>query len=57
MRRRLPGCRRDSVTHRVVGLILAEELPLYMDKNQVIALAFALLMVSSMVAWGATAIF
>jgi len=38
-------------------LILAEELPLYMDKNQVIALAFALLMVSSMVAWGATAIF
>ncbi|WMT09895.1 surface glycoprotein [Natrinema thermotolerans] len=28
-----------------------------MDKNQLIAVVFALLMVTSMVAWGATAIF
>jgi len=40
-----------------VGLILTEGLSSDMDKNQVIALMFAFLMVSSMVAWGATAIF
>ncbi|MFA9416041.1 hypothetical protein [Natrinema sp. HArc-T2] len=38
-------------------LILAGLLSSIMDKNQVIALLFAFLMVSSMVAWGATAIF
>ncbi|WP_275039578.1 hypothetical protein [Natrinema versiforme] len=38
-------------------LIHAERIPLSMDKNQLIALVFAVLMVSSMVAWGATAIF
>ncbi|WP_284144995.1 hypothetical protein [Natrinema halophilum] len=37
-------------------LILAERIPPFMDRNQLIALVFALLMVSSMVAWGATAI-
>ncbi|MGQ3412709.1 hypothetical protein ACT4ML_10675 [Natrinema sp. LN54] len=40
-----------------MGLIHAERIRSSMDKNQLIALVFAVLMVSSMVAWGATAIF
>ncbi|WP_175416469.1 hypothetical protein [Natrinema versiforme] len=50
-----PTARRLAAA--VVGLIHAERIRSSMDKNQLIALVFAVLMVSSMVAWGATAIF
>ncbi|MFA9502985.1 hypothetical protein ACERIM_09390 [Natrinema sp. H-ect1] len=40
-----------------MALILEQGLRRCMDKNQLIAVVFALLMVTSMVAWGATAIF
>ncbi|WP_281255571.1 hypothetical protein [Natrinema ejinorense] len=40
-----------------MALILAEHLPTCMNRSQIIAIVFAFLMVSSMVAWGATAIF
>jgi hypothetical protein len=40
-----------------VALILAGRLVPGMDKNQLIAIVFAFLMVSSMVAWGAVSLF
>jgi|GEM_PF-726982 hypothetical protein len=41
----------------VVTLIVAGRLTSTMNRNQIIALVFAFLMMSSMVAWGATALF
>ncbi|WP_255291420.1 hypothetical protein [Natrinema sp. CBA1119] len=38
-------------------LIVAGRLTPTMNRNQIIALVFAFLMMSSMVAWGATALF
>ncbi len=37
--------------------MVAERIHFRMEKNQIIALLFAFLMVTSMIAWGATAIF